>query len=394
MFCPPVTDDFMFDENLVKITDYKVLGKLPDPFIMEDGTKVDSKEKWQERRKEIYKTAVELQYGTLPPKPEVFKVETTRDDVYSGTSSYRITAGTKEKQVSFMMHVTRPSKKFEPFPAVITGDVGFMYAHMDTELYKAFTSNGISFVTFDRTELANDIKGEGRRKGPLYDVYPEYTFGAVGAWAWGYSRCVDALEILGIEDMNLIAFTGHSRGAKTAMLAGVCDERAAIVNPNSTCAGSCSCYRIHTKAIAEDERERRSETLEDMIEHFPFWFGEGMADYVNRAEELPFDSHYLKALVAPRVLLDTEAASDTWACPVGSYMTTQAAKEVYKFLGKEENIYWSFRKGFHRHKLADAEMLINIISHIRDGAPISDRFSRLPFKKPEPIYDWRAPEAK
>ena len=40
------------------------------------------------------------------------------------------------------------------------------------------------------------MQGEGRRKGQLYDAYPDYTFGAIGAWAWGYSRCVDALEIL------------------------------------------------------------------------------------------------------------------------------------------------------------------------------------------------------
>ena len=40
--------------------------------------------------------------------------------------------------------------------------------------------------------------------------------------------------------MSCVTFTGHSRGGKTAALAGVLDERAAIVNPNETCAGSCA----------------------------------------------------------------------------------------------------------------------------------------------------------
>ncbi len=393
MFCPEVNEHFDFDENLIEVTEYDVLGKLPDPFIMNDGTKVDTKEKWEERRKELYKCAVEFQYGTLPPKPEVFEVEHLYGSGRTGTNSYRIIAGTKEKQVSFLMKVIRPAKFDDPCPVVVDGDMCFMY-HFNPEFYETFTKNGIAFVTFDRTMLAHDLKNEGRRKGQLYDVYPEYTFGAVGAWAWGYSRCVDALEILGVDDMNLIAFAGHSRGAKTAMLAGVCDERAAIVAPNSTCAGSCGCYRIHMKAKGEDKGERRSETLEDMILHFPFWFSEEIAEYVGRENELPFDSHYLKALVAPRILIDTEAASDTWANTVGSWMTTQGAKEVYKFLGKEENLYWSYRKGFHFHKVLDIEMLVNVISHIRDGAPISDRFFRLPFKKPELIFDWRAPERK
>ena len=47
----------------MKITSYEVLGKLPDLFTFEDGRKVTSIADWEERRKEIYKTAVELQYG-------------------------------------------------------------------------------------------------------------------------------------------------------------------------------------------------------------------------------------------------------------------------------------------------------------------------------------------
>ena len=62
-------------EDMLNITEYKVLGKLPDPFIFDDGTPVKTKADWEKRRKEIYKTAIELQYGTMPPKPEVFKVE-------------------------------------------------------------------------------------------------------------------------------------------------------------------------------------------------------------------------------------------------------------------------------------------------------------------------------
>ena len=393
MFCPEVTDQFEFDENFIEVKEYEVLGKLPNPFIMNDGTIVDTKEKWEERRKEIYRTAVEIQYGTIPPKPEVFEVETLYNGKYGGMSSYRIIAGTKEKQVTFLMKAIRPRVDAAPAPVVISGDMCFGY-HFNPEYYETYTKNDIAFVTFDRTMLAHDVQGEGRRKGQLYDVYPEYTFGAVGAWAWGFMRCVDALEVLGIDNTDLIAFSGHSRGAKTAMLAGVLDQRAKIVAPNSTCAGSCGCYRTKLKAVAENGAERRSETLEDSIDKFGFWFGEELAEYYGKAEELPFDSHFLKALVAPRILIDTEAASDIWANPIGSYQTTMAAKEVYKFLGAEENLYWSFRKGYHYHKVIDIEMLVNLISHIRDGAPISDRFFRLPQKEPQKIWDWQAPERK
>ncbi|MBR6921396.1 MAG: hypothetical protein IKH51_04310, partial [Clostridia bacterium] len=67
------------NENTLKITDYKLLGKLPDPFVFDNGKRLKTPDQWEMRRAEIYKTAVELQYGTQPPKPEYFDVEALLD---------------------------------------------------------------------------------------------------------------------------------------------------------------------------------------------------------------------------------------------------------------------------------------------------------------------------
>lgn len=378
---------FDFDEDLIKITRYDVLGELPDPFEKDGGGRISGPAEWPSRRAEIYRTAVELQYGTQPPAPEVFKV----DPLYISetASSYRITAGTHEKQVSFIMRVIARMGMKNP-SAVIDGDLCFNYA-FDQAYLRHFLDNNIAYVFFNRTELANDIRGEGRRKGQLYDVYPDYSFGALGAWAWGYSRCADALEWIGGFDLTWLAFTGHSRGGKTAMLAGVLDERAKIVNPNESNAGSCSCYRIHMSAIKEDGKEGRSETLADLYGRFGYWMGEGMGIYAENEADLPFDCHFLKAMVAPRVLLVGEAASDIWTNPVGSWQTSVAAKEVYRFLGCEDNLLWYFRKGVHFHHPADAMMLADVIMHFRDGIPLKGSYYRTPFKRPEPIFSWKSP---
>lgn len=378
-------------KDMLNVTEYQVLGKLPDPFVFDDGTRVQAKEDWEKRRKEIYRTAVELQYGTIPPNPEVFRVETLYKGGRGRADSYRITAGTKEKTVSFRMQVFFPPQyKFEKLPVIVDGDACFPYS-FDKDFLNIALNEGIGWVFFDRTELAHDVLYEGRRQGALYEVYPDYTFGALGAWAWGYSRCVDALERLGFADMDHIAFTGHSRGGKTAALAGVLDERASIVNPNETCAGACGCYRIHMSASYLGEKPERSETLADLLRYFDFWMGEDMAKYADKEDKLPFDAHMLKAMVAPRTLFISEAAGDIWSNPIGSWQTTVAAREVFRFLGAEKNLFWSFRPGTHYHHLHDVELLVNIMKQKLCGEQPDERFYQLPFPEQEPIFDWKAP---
>ena len=383
--------------DMLNIVQYDVLGKLPDPFLFEDGTRVQTKEDWGRRKKEFYRYVIELQYGTMPPKPEVFSVETLYIGGKGRSNIYLITAGTKEKTVSFRMRLHLPTgEKAAVYgekrpPVIVDGDLAFCYA-MDKEFLNTALDEGIQWALFDRTELAHDVIGEGRRKGALYDVYPDYTFGALGAWAWGYSRCVDALEVLGLSDMSCVAFTGHSRGGKTAALAGALDERAAIVNPNETCAGACGCYRVHMEASYLDGKPNRSETLKDLLHYFDYWMGPDLAPYAEREAELPFDTHMLKAMVAPRMLFVSEAAGDIWSNPIGSWQTTMAAAEVFRFLGVPENLYWYFRPGEHYHHITDVQMLVNLICMKTKGVAADERFFRLPFEKQKLIFDWRAPK--
>ena len=402
-------------ENTIEITEYELKGKLPNPFIFDDGREMKNPSEWAERRKEIYKSAVELQYGTIPPAPEFLEIAPLYLGGVGSNNSYRITTGTKKNPIVFTMYVFKGAK--ENAPAVISGDLCFGY-HYTNDFIKTFTDNGVSFVTFNRTELAPDVAGyninalakdtkecelakevyaglcENNCGGQLKAAYPDYTFGAIGAWAWGYSRCVDALEILGYTNMNAIAFTGHSRGGKTAALAGAMDERAAIVNPNASCCGGYSCYRINIAAKTEFGTIEKSEDLAHIFNIFPSWMGQGMREYINNEENLPFDAHYLKALVAPRVLFVSEAASDIMADPVGSWQTTLAASEVYKFLGCEENLVWYYRKGKHSQNLEDIGQLVNVIKHVTEGEPLNDKYFKIPFKAMPLAYDWKCPEVK
>lgn len=376
----------MVHETDLKITRYDVLGQLPDPFLRDDGSRLTSPDEWRAHRAAIYDKAVKLQYGVLPA-PEFLEVE----PLYLGSDdeSYRITTGPRSHPVSFTMRIFKPLKTVGKLPVVVDGDLCFDYA-FDINWRGAFTDANIALCMFNRTELAHDIKAHGRA-GQLFEAYPDEDFGTLAAWAWGYSRCVDALLQLDYIDPAGIVFTGHSRGGKTAALAGAVDERAAIVAPNETNAGSCSCYRIHMSAMV-GEKEKPSETLADLCRNFPHWLGTPMFDYTEREADLPFDCHFIKALIAPRTLLIAEAVDDIWTNPVGSWMTTQAAGEVYRFLGAPENLLWAFRPGVHSHDIVDVRRLVAVIKHKFNGEPLPDDLFRAPFPAPALIYDWRAPQ--
>lgn len=374
----------------MKITSYEVLGKLPDLFTFEDGSKVTSVEEWEKRREELYKPVVELQYGEVPPKPEFLEITPlTQPNITGRMNIWRLTTGTREHPISFSMYAHKPEGD-GPWPVVIDGDMCYS-CMQDPGIAQQFLDKGIMLVKFNRTEIVPDLRNPSR-VGNLYGTYPERNFGALAAWAWGYSRVLDALVELGLVDLSCVAFTGLSRGGKAAMLAGVLDERATIVNPEATCAGASSCYRIHMKALTEDGQELRSETLKDIINAFPDWFNPELKAYEDDEASLPFDAHSMKALIAPRVFFDCQAKSDIWAGPVNTYQTSIAAREVWKLYGKPENILWYWRSGTHDHLPEDFDMLIQVIQNQRFGTPLCDKFMKIPFEVPEPIYDWKCPE--
>jgi hypothetical protein len=45
------------------------INELPDPFLMNDGTRVKTKADWAKRREEIKEIILYYQYGHIPPAP-------------------------------------------------------------------------------------------------------------------------------------------------------------------------------------------------------------------------------------------------------------------------------------------------------------------------------------
>jgi hypothetical protein len=356
--------------------------ELPDPFQFADGARVCTAEDWSRRRREIADLVVELEYGGMPPAPSATHLEelhTTTMRALAGARfmSCRVESG-PERPFAFLLTLLIPPGD-GPFPVVLTGDACWRYV---TEAIAAdVVGRGMILAQFNRVELAPDIYRSERTSG-LYRVYPEGEFGALAAWAWGYHRCVDALGELAVADSARIAVVGHSRGGKTALLAGATDPRIALTAVNNSGAGGAGCYRWQGP---------ESETLADLLRGIPYWFGPHLGDYLGREAELPFDQHFLKALVAPRALLTTEALGDLWANPTGTWHTHCAAREVYRFLGAEERLGIWYREGGHQHGAADWRIFLDFMEWQLGDQPRPAGLNTPPQPDLPPAYAWTAP---
>lgn len=370
----------------------KVDAFLPDLFTMKDGSCVATKEDWKKRRQELLDLTVDLCFGGMPPKPEVFGVQ----KMYGNT--YRITAGTKERTCSFELQLFKPAKAEGKCPVVITADSCAHY--FNDAIMKDYLDKGYIVAQFNRAALAEDMFSDDRSTG-VYPVYPDLKFGMISAWAWGYHRVIDALETMDDVDMDCIAITGHSRGGKATLLAGATDERVTFTQASGSGLFGCGCFRYTQyenadETITDDHAERLENMLGVNVPYptIQYWFGLGMADYMYKEKELPFDLHFLKAAIAPRWLLESGGVDDVWANPRGDYQTYRAAKEAFKFLGCPERLAASWRSGGHGHKPDDFARFLDFIETARQGKTYLWDNADAIFGKLPRIYDWEAPKCE
>lgn len=91
-------------------------------------------------------------------------------------------------------------------------------------------------------------------------------------------------------------------------------------------------------------------------------------------------------------LLSTEALEDLWANPSGTWLTHQAAREVYRFLGVEERIDIQFRDGGHNHGTVDWSVFLDFCDwRFRNIQPSLD-FNACPFPGLKPLFSWNIPD--
>ena len=174
---------------------------------------------------------------------------------------------------------------------------------------------GYSFAVLHPPEAFPD---RASAMAPLQKMAPrgEPRIGAVMAWAWLAAAGVDALQNIDLIRGPVIA-AGHSRYAKSALVWAAWDEDVDAVIAHQSGTGGASL-----------SREKRGETIAQMMDSYPHWFVPTYAE-----DNLTLDQHHLLAAIAPRPILLGNARRDVWSDPNGALRAAIGAAPAWEGAG-------------------------------------------------------------
>lgn len=346
-----------YDED--KVSEYT----LPELLVASNGKRVTDTKTWmKQRRPEILKIIEEIQFGKIPPAPMnmSFDVFDKGTPVFDGKATRKqvtiyFDKNDTEHKMTLLVYLPAKAKKAVPLllnisfsaPNQIVNDSGVkigeiwnregkkIKADQPTQFGKMnveqFIDAGFGFATVYYGDIEPDFKD-----GIKYGIRAKYLkngqttpadneWGAISAWAWGLSRAMDYFEKDKQIDAKRIAVQGASRLGKTVLWAGARDTRFKMVIAS-----------ISGEGGAALSRRNYGETIAHITDpsRYYYQFAPNYHSYSKRVNELPFDAHFLVALIAPRPLLLQTGSTDYWSDPKGEFLSTMAAASVYKLFGE------------------------------------------------------------
>ncbi len=314
--------------------------RLTDPFEWSDGSgRSTDFSDWSRRRAEI---AGEIQHYGIGTKPEV-DLGNVQARMDGNTLIVDVTVNGETLTLS--SEISYPSTGEAPYALMIGTSRNSLPASI-------FAGRPVATMVFRESQVNSYSQMGGSRDRETYGfvrLYPELiNNGAYSEWAWGLSRLIDGLQILGPEltkiDMSRIGVTGCSYAGKMALFCGAFDERIALTIAQEPGGGGAASWRV-------------SQTLDGVenLDNTDYnWFLQSLGTTFSgeNVYRLPYDHHELCAMVCPRALLVLGNPDYQWLADPSGYVSMNAAKKVWEEFGIGDRVGYSIVAG-HSHCVLD-----------------------------------------
>ena len=342
-----------YDESKANI----YMKSLPDPLVMNDGSRVTTADQWwNKRRPEIVELFDREMYGRTPAQLPAVKwelVSTTHDKngdvaiITKKLTGHVDNSADPNIKIDLDLELTTPADAKGPVPVIMELGLSKAILEMFRKRFPNFgvepgptwqqqvLARGWGYATYipvsaqgdSAAEMIKGIIGLANKGQPrkLDD------WSVLKAWAWGAGKCLDYFETDPAIDAKQIGIQGHSRYGKAALVAMAYDPRWAIGFISSS-----------GQSGAKPSRRVYGEQIENQAGSAAFhWVDGNFLKYAGplTAADLPVDAHELIALVAPRpvfISAGTREAGDGWVDPKGEFLAASAAGPVYRILGKKD----------------------------------------------------------
>ena len=246
-----------------KPCDLPVVRELPDPL---EG--VGNFAEWSRRRSNIGHM---IQHYGIGSKPAVSPGQVSA--CMEGDTALVVEVRTDCGSLTLHSEIRYPKTGQPPYALMI----GTSRVSLPRQL---FDNRPIAIMTFHEKQV-NDYGQWGshheRGEHPFDQLYPDLTAnGAYSEWAWGLSRLIDGLQLLGPEvtkiDMSRIGVTGCSYAGKMALYCGAFDERVALTIAQEPGGGGAAAWRTSHELTLEGRN------LEDIDKTDYHWFLESQRE--------------------------------------------------------------------------------------------------------------------
>ncbi len=322
---------------------------LPDPLIIreKDGpVPITTPEQWRRQRVWMKSQFEQWVFGRMPPPPANLRstvTSETREGAGVTTRKVLLEFGPGHR-AKLHLELMIPAGQ-GPFPVFLTNQR---------------RSGGWSHTAVRRGYIAciynaTDPKyGDPDDSNDFIEVWPDYDFSGLARWAWAGMRAVDYLYTMPEVNKQQIGITGHSRNGKQALLAAAFDERIGAVVASSGNVGECLPWRFQPDPALYNGLEAITARS-----HNSYWFHPRLRFFAGREHKLPVDQHMMLALVAPRAVMMYSAFAEVEGNPRGFELSYLSARRVFRFHGKEDNIWLHLRAGEHATAAGDIENFMN-----------------------------------